>query len=80
MLLFVRFRSLTTSASSISFDVHFVRMNSYTFLELLLAGIYGLCMNSMVYYVLNNNLYDQYIPKYKTRRHYLPFFLLSDSR
>ena len=47
-----------------SFDVPFVRiLNSYTFLELSLAGIYGLCMNSMVYYIGNNNPYNQYIPQ-----------------
>jgi hypothetical protein len=34
-----------------SFDVIFVGNYTYTFLEISLAGIYGLCMNSMVHYV-----------------------------
>ena len=35
-------------------------LHIYTFLEISSAGIYGLCMNSMVHYIRNYNLYNQF--------------------
>lgn len=40
---------------SFPFALHF-----YTFLKISLAGIYGLCINSIIHYIWNINLYNQY--------------------